>query len=342
MELPTPRRRQDLLALGVPSPKLDNGLRSGRVTSLFRGVHVDSDSLGGAARRRAALMTQGPAAVLSHQTAAAVHGLRWLPSAWTRADAVVQITVPGRDKHRQRAGMRLHRTHLDPTAIVDVGGQPCTSVPRTLVDLARSPLPRLLVVQLMDGALGEGRCTLEDLYGELRRLGGKPGVRQAAERVGAALVGVDSPPETEMRLVLVDGGITGLRIGVPICDDIGHVLARADLADPDRMLWGEYDGFDVHVQRATFRSDRAGDRWLERRGWHVMRFTAHDLRRPAAMVREWATARANAPMRILAMSADRSPELAAAQRLLRCPPANATGGPARRGERSDHGGRLPD
>ena len=110
MPLPTPTRRRDQLAAGATPATLDNGLRSGRVTSVFRGVHVDSGSLGGLARRRAALLTQDPAAVLSHQTAAAAHGLRWLPGAWTRADAEVQITVPVSDKHRQRAGMRLHRT----------------------------------------------------------------------------------------------------------------------------------------------------------------------------------------------------------------------------------------
>jgi hypothetical protein len=238
--------------------------------------------------------------------------------------------------------MRLHRTDLEPSAIVVIDGEPYTSVPRTLIDLARSSLPRLLIVQLLDGALSDGHCTLDELHEELHRLAGRRGVRQASERVGLARLGVDSPPETEMRLVLVDGGVTGLRTAVPICDEIGHVLARADLADPDHMLWGEYDGYDVHTQRATFRSDRAGDRWLERRGWHVMRFTADDLRRPAALVREWAAALANSPMRILGMSADRSPELAAAQRLLRCPPVNAALNAGGRGERSDHGSRLAD
>jgi hypothetical protein len=142
-----------------------------------------------------------------------------------------------------------------------------------------------------------------------------------------------------MRLIMFDGGVmTGARPDVRIHDEIGQVVARGDLADPDLMLWGEYDGYDVHTQRATFRGDRAGDRWLERRGWHVMRFTDADLSRPAAMVREWMCAQRNAPMRIAAMSPDRSPELAAAQRKLRLLPGSAGLGVVGSGQRRARAG----
>jgi hypothetical protein len=322
MSLSLPTRRADLVAAGVPASRLDNDLRARRTTSVFRGVLVGSDALGAAARRRAALLTQDPSAVLSHRSAAVVHGFRWLPAEWSDTDATVHITVPTTDKHRQRAGLALHRSALDPASVVVVNCEPCTSRARTLVDLARSNEPRLLTVQLLDGEIGRG-CSVGDLRAELDRCIGQRGSRIARDRVEAAALGVDSPQETEMRLILLDGGVVGIRPDVRLHDEIGHVVARADLGDPDLMLWGEYDGYDVHSQRASFRNDRAGDRWLERRGWHVMRFTDADLRRPAAMVREWVWAQRNAPMRIAAMSPDRSPELAAAQRKLRWPPASA-------------------
>jgi hypothetical protein len=322
MSLPLPIRRRELLAAGVPAAMLANDLRARRTTSVFRGVHVGSGSLGGAARRRAALLTQAPSAVLSHRSAAVVHGFRWLPSAWCDIEATVHITVPPADKHRQRVGLALHRAALDPADIVVVAGERCTSRARTLVDLARSSEPRLLMVQLLDGELGRG-CSLTELHAQLDRLAGQRGVRSARDRIEEARCGVDSPQETEMRLILLDGGVTGVRPDVRIHDETGHVIARGDLGDHDLMLWGEYDGYVVHSQRATFRGDRAGDRWLERRGWHVMRFTDADLQRPAAVVREWTWAQRNAPMRIAAMSLGRSPELAAAQRKLRWPPGNA-------------------
>jgi very-short-patch-repair endonuclease len=336
MSLPLPTRRGDLLAVGVPATTLDNDVRARRTTSVFRGVHVGTDALGPAARRRAALLTQAPSAVLSHRSAAVVHGLRWLPGAWFDLGATIHVTVPPADKHRQRVGLVLHRSALDPADIVAVNAEPCTSRARTLVDLARSGEPRLLMVQILDGELGRG-CSLEQLHAELDRLAGQRGIRSARERVREARCGVDSPQETELRLILCDGVVTGARPDVRIHDETGHVIARGDLCDPDLMLWGEYDGYDVHSQRATFRGDRAGDRWLERRGWHVMRFTDADLRRPGAVVREWTWAQRNAPMRIAAMSPDRSPELAAAQRKLRWPPGNAEPGAAGSWQRRSRG-----
>jgi hypothetical protein len=232
--------------------------------------------------------------------------------------------------------LALHRSALGPADVVIVDGEPCTSRARTLVDLARSGEPRLLLVQLLDGELGRG-CSLAELHAQLDGLVGQRGVRSAGDRVCEARYGVDSPQETEMRLILVDGAVTGARPDVRIHDETGHVIARGDLGDPDLMLWGEYDGYDVHSQRATFRRDRAGDRWLERRGWHVMRFTDADLNRPAAMVREWTWAQRNAPMRIAAMSPARSQELAAAQRKLRCQPGNADLGLAASRQRRSRG-----
>jgi very-short-patch-repair endonuclease len=322
LPLPLPTRRADLLNAGVPAAALDNDLRGRRTTSVFRGVLVGADALSGAARRQAALLTQSPAAVLSHRSAAVVHGFRWLPTGWSDPNAAVHVTVPAGDKHRQRAGLILHRSTLDRAEVVIVAGQPCTSRVTTLVDLARSGEPRMLIVQLLDGELGN-RCRLDQLHAEIDRLAGQRGVRLARQRVAEARCGVDSPQETEMRLILCDGGVTGLQSDVRIHDEVGHVVARGDLCDRDLMLWGEYDGYDVHNSRATFRGDRAGDRWLERRGWHVMRFTDADLQRREALVREWVWARRNAPMRIMAMSPSRSPELAAAQRKLLWPTASA-------------------
>jgi hypothetical protein len=321
MPLLLPARRAELLAAGVTATTLDNDVRARRTTSVFRGVHVGTGALGPAARRRSALLTQAPSAVLSHRSAAVVHGFRWAPAAWSEPTATVHITVPPADKHRQRAGLALHRSALDPADIVVVNGESCTSQVRTLVDLARSGEPRLLMVQLLDGELG--RCSLADLRAQLGRLAGQRGIRSARDRIEEARYGVDSPQETDMRLILYDGGVTGARPDLRIHDETGHVVARGDLCDPDLMLWGEYDGYSVHSQRATFRGDRAGDRWLERRGWHVMRFTDADLGRPAVMVRDWASAQRNAPTRIAAMSPGRSPELATAQRKLRWPPENA-------------------
>ena len=53
----------------------------------------------------------------------------------------------------------------------------------------------------------------------------------------------------------------------------GELLAEGDLGIKMLLIWGEYDGYDVHSQRRVFRGDRVRDRWVDRRGWKVMRFT---------------------------------------------------------------------
>jgi hypothetical protein len=191
------------------------------------------------------------------------------------------------------------------------------SAARTLVELARdSATSELVVVQILDGALRDGKTTRLDVLACLARMPGERGVDRARRLVDRSREGVDSPQETAMRLMLVADGISDLDVGIEIRDDDGEPLARGDLGSRRLLIWGEYDGFDSHSARAVFRRDRVGDRWLERRGWLVMRFVDSDLRRPAATCREWRQAVADAPARIAAMRPDRSPEVAEARRLL--------------------------
>lgn len=255
---------------------------------------------------------------MAMQTAAVLLGLRWLPAEWSTLDATVHLAVDPADKRRDRRGIKLHRRTLAAVDIAVVQGIACMSAARTLVELARdTQVPALLVVQIIDGALRDKRVTKADLLACLGRLSGERGVVRARRLVERSRDGVDSPQETTMRLTLEDGGISGVEVGVEICEEpSGDVLARGDLCIRMLLIWGEYDGFVPHSQRRTFRSDRRGDRWLHRRGWHVMRFTDTDLARPAATCAEWRSAVADAPARIRALDPGRSPEIAAAWRAL--------------------------
>jgi hypothetical protein len=165
------------------------------------------------------------------------------------------------------------------------------------------------------------RCTPLDLARTLGDPTSRPGVRRARLLVALARSGVDSPPETRLRLTLLDGGIRAADIDVNLLIRTGNgvVLAQGDVGSWRLMLWGESDGEEVHSQRRTFHADRAGDRWLEARGWHVLRFSADDWQRPERVVSDWRRAVANAPARIRAMDAGRSPELAWAKSQLASP-----------------------
>jgi len=318
MSLPLPASRRALLSAGRTRHSIDGALRNGSVVAPFRGIHVDPCLTADlAVRARAALLTQGPRAVVAGPTAAALLGLRWLPTGWTDPGAAVHVAVPPADAHRHRPGLRLRRRTLHTDEIVAVADMPCTGPARTIVELARdSSIAPTLVVQIIDGALRDGRVRLGELLACLDRMPGQRGVARARELVGLAREGVDSPPETSMRLALWFDGIREMDIGIEIRDDVGVVLARGDLGVRRLLIWAEYDGYDVHTRRPTFRGDRVGDRWLQRRGWHVMRFVDDDLRRPAQLCAEWRRAVADAPRRVGALPPGLSPEADDALRLL--------------------------
>lgn len=335
-----PWLRRDRLAEGIPRSVIDGDVRARRTVVPFRGVHMSAFAAGRSAAWRAALLTQAPTAVLSHPTAAVAHTLSWLPDRWFAPDAVVYLTVPSGDKHRQRPGLRRHEGPLA-RDVEEVFGCRVLSVARTLVDLiCARMLDRPGALAVVDGALRDGRCTPADLEAVLSRFAGRRGIRRAREIIGLARLGIDSPGESALRLALVDGGVPdeSIDVGLSLRDDDGMVACRSDLGSAALMLWGEYDGRAVHSDPATFAGDRRSDRWLERRGWHVMRFVAADLKHPERVANEWLTAMRNAPARILAMDPGRSPELARAQRALRMQrfeaPSPALTGCSRRARRS--------
>jgi hypothetical protein len=304
---PVPVTRQQLVRTGHSKSALDEAVRAGRRVVPFRGVHVDArHSDGLLARLRAALSTQGPASLVAMQSAAVLLALPWVPEQWAAGD--VHLVVPPADAHRHRRGLRLHRRSVPDDEVTAIHGLRCMDATRTLIELARNPaLGPTRVVQLLDGGLRAGATTAEALTSCLSRMPGERGVARARLLLGRSRTGVDSPQETVVRLILEDAGIVDLEVGIEIRDGDGLLRARGDLGSSRWLVWGEYDGFRPHTERGTFRSDRVGDRWLQRRGWHVMRFVDEDVRRPSRLCREWLQAIADAPARIAALPAGRSP-----------------------------------
>jgi hypothetical protein len=315
-QVPTPRRE---LLLGSQLPaQVRRDLRNGRSVAVVRGVHVGAELAQSYAIRCAAVLRAvGEPAVIGQQSSAVLLDLPWVPASWREPRRPIDVVVgPSPTKRRDRAGIRLHERHLPADEITVVGGIPCLSVERTLVELARDPrMPDLLVVQLMDGALRRGRTSRARLEECADRLRGYRYVARARLLIANSRDGVDSPPETTLRLAVTTRDFEP-DVGIEIRDHDGVLLARCDLGSRRFLLWSEYDGFVWHRERPAFRGDRIGDRWLRRRGWEVMRFVDTDLQRLDAVRREWQQAIADAPARIAALDPARSPEVRQAQQLL--------------------------
>lgn len=311
------QQRSALATAGWTEPQIDSARRRGRLLAVTRGVLLPAARAGDIKSRcGAALASQRADAAISHRTAAVVHDWPWAPAAWRLDDNAIDVTAARDDVSRsRREGLNRRIAALPPDDVVCVEGIRVTSMPRTLVDLARTE-SQVLAVQLMDWALTSGGWTADDLYAVTSRMVRVPNVTRARAAIALSRPGVDSPAETTARLQVVHAGLAHPDTCLRIEDDDGVLLARGDLGYWRWLIWIEYDGWETHRERGVFASDRARDRWLARRGWEGMRLTARDLAQPRNWLRQLDAAIRDAPARIAAMAPTRSPEVAAAQRLL--------------------------
>ncbi|MGW9628335.1 endonuclease domain-containing protein [Microbacterium sp. NPDC055521] len=107
------------------------------------------------------------------------------------------------------------------------------------------------------------------------------------ETVRAALAlardDVESPKETETRLMLVRHGLPEPVVQHDVFDGHRHV-ARVDLAYPELKIGIEYEGDGHRTSQDQWRRDIQRQRELEALGWIVMRLTQEDLDDPDALV----------------------------------------------------------
>jgi very-short-patch-repair endonuclease len=122
--------RGQLEACGLSPGQVKRWVKDGRLHSVFRTVYVlGHPTVGPRARMRAAVLAC-PGAVVSHRSAAALLGLR-------KVVPVVIDLIPPVEHGRKIAGIKAHRVPFPGLSEVrHVYGIPCTSVARTIVDLA--------------------------------------------------------------------------------------------------------------------------------------------------------------------------------------------------------------
>lgn len=141
-----------------------------------------------------------PQSVLSHASAARLHGLL-LP---TDAGTDVELTDP--EQFRRGRGYRVRRASLPPEDVTTIDGLPVTSLARTLADLGRE-WDVVDTVVAVDDVLADGRLTPADLVTAALRHRHWPGAGRMARAFGLARVGAHSPHETRTRLAFVAAGL---------------------------------------------------------------------------------------------------------------------------------------
>lgn len=258
-----------LAALGLGPSGVRNRVARGRLHRVHRGVFaVGHPILGQRGRFMAAVLACGPRSALSYRSGGTLLGLRPRERPW------VDVTAPG-SAGRQRPGIRVHGgATLTPRDVRAVDAIPCTTVARTLLDLAEV-LPAREVERALDRA-DELRVLDMDAIGDvLARANGRRGAAVLREVLGAHAVG-STPTRNDLEeafLAICRGaGLPpdGVNVWIPYPGGGG---AEADFVWRAERLDIEVDGREVHATRRAFEHDRRRDQRLALLGWRVVRFT---------------------------------------------------------------------
>jgi len=224
----------------------------------------------------------------SRRTAAKLHGL---PVTRFRDEARIEVGAIRPIRPPRRPQVEGHQ--LKPGALLSMPRQPnwLPSVEESWCLLAQvSSKVELLAAGdfIVSGAdrFAEPFSSLTALREAAQRFRGCTGSVLLHETLPLIRTGVESPMESELRLIIVEAGLPEPRTCCPVqCRDR---LRYADLGYPKLRIAIEYDGayhFGGHAVEQS-RRDIARARAMESAGWRVLRVTVHDLRAPRAFLSE--------------------------------------------------------
>lgn len=232
-----------MLAEGVPADELRRRLDSGELVAVRRGAYLPRGTVPDdpvdrhVLEVRAAVRDLAGDPVVSHVSAAAVHGL----AIWNVPLARVQLTRNRRSGGRRTGSMHVHAATVEPDEIGLVGGVMVTSVARTVVDLARTVGFEQAVV-IADSALHTTPVTIEELWDALARGRYRPGNANARRVLRFADGRSASPGESRSRIAIARAGLPPPELQWRVRSASGGLIAQVDFAWRDLHTVGEFDG----------------------------------------------------------------------------------------------------
>jgi hypothetical protein len=259
--------RRQLIEQGLTPRMIERRLESGRLLALHRGVYALGHlRLSQRGRWLAAVLACGPAAALSHASAAALWGL-----ARPRNGRIDVLVRAGRGK-AGRAGIYMHGARSLRPEMDTVDAIPVTTVSRTLLDFAEVVDERALRSAFEEAdRLGLlERRPLEELCA---RSIGRRGLRAFGPLIAAARrpIATGSPLEDRFASLCEEHSLP------PPSTNVLLLGCEVDALWPRKRLVVELDGFAFHRHRAAFERDRARDAGFLAAGFAVLRLTHRRL-----------------------------------------------------------------
>ena len=292
------RTTAELLAAGLSAGRIRRLVRDGTLVRLRSGAYAPMatvTSLQRAPRDQttkqageqllavaATLAVTSSRSVGSHRSAALVYGLGLVGG----PESVTEITrTPGgRGSRTGDLGVLVHIAALPPGHVVSYRGVPLTSVPRTVIDLART-LPFAEGVAVADSALHARLTSKSELATVISDCGRWPGLRRAREVTAFSDARAESVLESLSRAAFRQAGLPPPDLQVWVGDD-GEVIGRVDFLWRRYRTIGEADGALKYQTPARARSQLERDARLRAAGYEVVHFTWPQITRAPAQVIE--------------------------------------------------------
>ena len=259
---------EQLLARGLGYEQVRFAVAQGHLHRLHRGVYaVGHRRLIDHAHLIAALLACGPAAFLSHRTAAAVWGLRVV------AVKAIEVTVT---TGRKRKGLVVHRATAepDPAELTTRNGLRVSTVARLLVELApresRAELDRLITAGVRKGVFHP-----EQLEAALARHARRPGIAKLARAVAA----YRPRPDRKSDLERAFDEMLQRHPEIPPPPQTNVFIGgwEIDCYWPEQKVALELDGRPYHVSVRDLEKDRVKDAKLLGMGIRPLRITDRRL-----------------------------------------------------------------
>ncbi len=280
---PTPRslhRRAELLAHGVHPRRL----ASKEFTEVLPGWCTPTDAparLEVIARvlQRSVL----PGAVICHATAAELLAVPLPRDQEYAQSSTVHCRLPsGQPRRRPTPHLRVHTGPDLPSQ--RIGGVE-VSGPVALLSELSAVLSHAQLVAAADQLVAprsrlRPRLTAARLQDLVTAASGAYRITRVRRAVALARERVESPKETETRLLLLDAGFAEPAINLEVRAPSTGEVFRLDLSYPSLRIAIEYDGFWHSTDRNRHRRDRRKDDVLHELGWRVVRASDADLEDP--------------------------------------------------------------
>lgn len=216
-----------------------------------------------------------------------------VPSTWEK-DETLHVFVPTSGSRPRTAGVTGLRLAAERLTLHRIDDVPVLDPVATLFSCAKG-LTKLEAVTLIDSILttatnypglrlSRPHVTIEDIAERLDVWNRFPGCGTIREALALASYDVESPKETETRLLMRTCGLPEPVVQYRVLNGLMFV-ARTDLAYPELKIAIEYEGDGHRTSAEQWRRDIRRQRELEALGWIVIRLTQDDLNDADALIR---------------------------------------------------------